>query len=315
MTSQGPPAPPTCRRYSVPCEEPIRHEPNHGWGAGGTKRRSDNALRSTTIIPYKAGLTGKEASGNTVLVSLRVEQRRQTYASSVSAAMSAYAKLPGHHLRSTLDLLASTLASTYTDSAEDSDSWAGADFSGLCDPEALRRFLATRDYRFGYSDSDEGSYDPSRECFHIEIEVAEGGDAAVGRGDYTPPQQALLAEHPRNQATMSAPEGHQRAELGQLQDLEAKLKEDRQQLQQLQTTLEREQTGRGDGGVARLRARDVQRRINEDQRGEQPPFLARASQNIAAAAILLWSMPEPPTSEGRRVHDELRGLLECAVVQ
>jgi hypothetical protein len=26
-------------------------------------------------------------------------------------------------------------------------------------------------------------------------------------------------------------------------------------------------------------------------------------------------MPEPPTSEGRRVHDELRGLLECAVVQ
>jgi hypothetical protein len=104
----------------------------------------------------------------------------KTYASSMSTSMSAYAELPGHHLLSTLDLLASTPASTYAGSMEDSDPWVDADFSGLHDPEALRWFLATSDYRFGYSDSDEGSYDPSRECFHVEIEeVAEGGDAAA----------------------------------------------------------------------------------------------------------------------------------------
>ena len=40
------------------------------------------------------------------------------------------------------------------------EAWAGADFSGLHDPEAMRRFMAASDYCFGYSDSDdEGTYD------------------------------------------------------------------------------------------------------------------------------------------------------------
>jgi hypothetical protein len=61
----------------------------------------------------------------------------------------------------------------------------------------------------------------------------------------------------------------------------------------LRATLEQERSGRGDGGAARRRARDVYRRINNDERGEQPPPFARASQNVAAAAILLWTMPAP----------------------
>jgi hypothetical protein len=40
----------------------------------------------------------------------------RTYASSVSTSMSAYEELPGHHLRSTLDLVAPTPASEYMDS-------------------------------------------------------------------------------------------------------------------------------------------------------------------------------------------------------
>jgi hypothetical protein len=40
------------------------------------------------------------------------------YASSVSTSMSAYEELPGHHLRSTLDLVASTPAFEYLDSTE-----------------------------------------------------------------------------------------------------------------------------------------------------------------------------------------------------
>jgi hypothetical protein len=43
------------------------------------------------------------------------------YASSISTNMSAYEELLGHHLRSTLDLVASTPASEYLDSTETSD--------------------------------------------------------------------------------------------------------------------------------------------------------------------------------------------------
>jgi hypothetical protein len=42
----------------------------------------------------------------------------QTYISSVSTSLSAYEELPRHHLRSPLDLVASTPASEYLDSME-----------------------------------------------------------------------------------------------------------------------------------------------------------------------------------------------------
>jgi hypothetical protein len=42
----------------------------------------------------------------------------RAYASSVSTSMSTYEELPGHHLRSALDLVASTPASEYLDSTE-----------------------------------------------------------------------------------------------------------------------------------------------------------------------------------------------------
>jgi hypothetical protein len=42
----------------------------------------------------------------------------RAYASSVSTSMSAYEELPGHHLRSTLNLVASTPASKYLDSTK-----------------------------------------------------------------------------------------------------------------------------------------------------------------------------------------------------
>jgi hypothetical protein len=42
----------------------------------------------------------------------------QGYAFSISTNMGAYEELPGHHLRSTLDLVASTPASEYLDSME-----------------------------------------------------------------------------------------------------------------------------------------------------------------------------------------------------
>ena len=56
-------------------------------------------------------------------------------------------------------------------------------------------------------------------------------------------------------------------------------------------------------------------RINNDEGSEQPPIFNRASQNVAAAAMLVRAMPEPSTTEGRRVRGELWDLLETATVQ
>jgi len=96
-----------------------------------------------------------------------------TYASSASTSLSAYADLPGHHLRSTLDLITTPPVSSYPeDPTSGEDGWAGTDFSGCGDPETFMRFLEASNYCLGYSDSDDGGYDPSRECFNLEVRGA-----------------------------------------------------------------------------------------------------------------------------------------------
>ena len=63
-----------------------------------------------------------------------------------------------------------------------------------------------------------------------------------------------------------------------------------------------------------MRAHDVHRRINNDEGSEQPLIFNRASQNVAAAVMLVRAMPEPSTTKGQRVRGELRDLLETATV-
>jgi len=59
----------------------------------------------------------------------------------------------------------------------------------------------------------------------------------------------------------------------------------------------------------------VHHRINDDEGDDRPPIFNRASQNVAAAAMLVRAMPEPSTTEGRRVRGKLRDLLETVAVQ
>ena len=85
-----------------------------------------------------------------------------TYASSASTSLSAYTDLLGHHLRSALDLITTPPVSSYPeDPTSGEDEWAGADFSGCGDPKTFMRFLEDSNYCLGYSDSDDGGYDPS----------------------------------------------------------------------------------------------------------------------------------------------------------
>jgi hypothetical protein len=81
--------------------------------------------------------------------------------------MSAYTELLGHHLRSTLDLLATTPTSERVDYEEEDDMDPGLDFSGLHDPDSMRHILSACDYYLSddsndYSSDYEG-YDPTQE--------------------------------------------------------------------------------------------------------------------------------------------------------
>jgi hypothetical protein len=94
--------------------------------------------------------------------------------------------------------------------------------------------MGAYDYLFDCPDSDEEYYDPSRECFHMEVEEIAPGDATpVEQGVCTPLQQVLPTGPLWERAVVSAPEGSRRAELEQLHELEAKINEDRQQLMHL----------------------------------------------------------------------------------
>jgi hypothetical protein len=72
---------------------------------------------------------------------------------------------------------------------------------------------------------------------------------------------------------------------------------------------------------ARERTHDNDRRANEGANvdtnvgGDAPPLFRRASQNLAAAAMLLCGCPEAATSEERQVRQQLKALLELAVAQ
>ena len=103
------------------------------------------------------------------------------------AYASAHAEPSGRHRRFTLDFSTATSTHTHTDSSEEDETWAGANFSGLRDLEAMRRFLAASDYSFGYCDSnDEGTYDPTRECFHIGLGMLGANNENEGAGDRSP---------------------------------------------------------------------------------------------------------------------------------
>jgi hypothetical protein len=84
---------------------------------------------------------------------------------------------------------------------------------------------------------------------------------------------------------------------------------------QLWQNIEQEWACRALAGEARHQAQDVQRRITDDARARLPPASSGVGQNLAAAAILLRAMPEPSTTEGRRIQGELKNLLEDAAVR
>ena len=100
------------------------------------------------------------------------------YASSTSTNFK-YEDLLGHHLLSIRSLVASSPDESYPESASsiaddinffmnNFTAEEAEDYSGVCDPDALRSFQLATAYCLTCSeDSSEGDYDPARECFMV----------------------------------------------------------------------------------------------------------------------------------------------------
>jgi hypothetical protein len=116
----------------------------------------------------------------------------KAYASSASTDVEAYEDLPGHHLLTARNLIATTNDESYHGSASElppatSHGYAEWDFSGVSDPVIFQRFLDVADYWFGYSDdSSVVSYDPARECFVVVIDDQANGTNAAGATEKPP---------------------------------------------------------------------------------------------------------------------------------
>jgi hypothetical protein len=233
---------------------------------------------------------------------------------SVSAFARAYPDLPGYHMWSTWDRL--TAVSTYRPpgSEEEDDPDSDWDFSGLRDLSAMRDFMTACDYCLsgcsddGHSLDDEGC-GPSRKCFHVDLGGHDEGNHLGMPEDDDPPGPASRVDIPRELAVVPVPTGGQDTQLEQIREMQAKLDEEAGQ------NIEQEWAGRALTGEACHQARDVQRRIADDARARLPPASSGVGQNLAAAAMLCRAMPEPSTTDGRRIQGELKNLLEDAMVR
>jgi hypothetical protein len=186
-----------------------------------------------------------------------------------------------------------TAVSTYgpPGSEEDDEPDSGWDFSGLGNPSGMQDFMAACDYCLSdYSDDGHSLNDedcgPSRECFHVDLGGLDEGNHLGMPEDGDPPRHAPCVDILRELAVVPVPAGGQDAQLEQIREMQARLDE-----------------------VA------VHHRIVDDARARLPPASSGVGQNLAAAAILLRAMPEPSTTEGRRIQGELKILLEDAVVR
>jgi hypothetical protein len=240
------------------------------------------------------------------------------------ASVEAFAKAcpnpPGYRMRSPWDRL--TAVSTYRPpgSEEDDEPDSSWDFSGLGNPSAMRDFMTACDYCL--SDCSDGSHSfgdedcgPSRECFHVDLGgPGEGNHPGMPEnGDL--PRPAPRVDILQELAVVPVPAGGQDAQLEQIHEMQARLDEEAGTLAQPRLNLGQEWAGRALAGEARHLPQDVQHRITNDPRPSLPSASSGVGQNLAAAAILLRAMPEPSTTEGRRIQGELKNLLEDVAVR
>jgi hypothetical protein len=225
---------------------------------------------------------------------------------SVDAFIKAYPNLPGYHMWSTWDRLMAVSTYGPLGSEEDDEPNFGWDFSKLDNPSDMRDFMIACDYCLSdYSDGghslDDEDCGPSRECFHVDLGGLDEGNHLGMPGDGDPPRPTPRVDILQELAVVPVPAGGQDTQLEQIREMQARLDEEAGQLVQLRQNIEQEWAGRAPAGEAHHLAQDVQYHVADDAGARLPSASSGVGQNLAAAAILLRAMPEPSTTEGRRI--------------
>ena len=181
----------------------------------------------------------------------------RTYASSISTNLTKYEDLPGHHLLSICNLIASSPDESYPEMASSTadninffmnnfTAEEAEDYSRVRDPDVFRSFQLATAYCLSCSeDSNEGDYDPAQECFMADLADERNDNAPGDNGDGGVDAQANQPVVPPAAPSSSSGSVARQAQLAQLKELQAKLDEQHWQTQELCTALEQQRTARG----------------------------------------------------------------------
>jgi hypothetical protein len=226
----------------------------------------------------------------------------------------------GFRMRSPWDRLADV--STYGPSGSEEDDvpdfcW---DFSGLGNPSAMRDFMTACDYCL--SDCSNGSRSlgdedcgPSRECFHVDLGGPSEGNHLGMLEDGDLPRPVPRVDILRELAVVPVQAGGHDPQLEQIRGVQARLDEGAGALEPIRRDVGQEWAGQPPARETRHLPQGFQHRIADDARMRPPLASSGVSKNLAVAAMLLHAMPEPSTTEGRRIQGELKNLLEDAAVR
>jgi hypothetical protein len=184
----------------------------------------------------------------------------------------------------------------------------------------MRDFMTACDYCL--SDCSDGSRSlgdedcgPSRECFHVDLGgPSEGNHLGMPENGDLPrlvPRVDIL----RELAVVPVSAGGHDPQLEQIRGVPARLDEGAGALEPIHRDVGQEWAGQPPAGEVRHLPQGIQHHIADDVRVRPPPTSSGVGQNLAAAAMLLRTMPEPSTTEGRRIQGELKNLLEGTAVR
>jgi hypothetical protein len=184
----------------------------------------------------------------------------------------------------------------------------------------MRDFMTACDYCL--SDCSDGSRSlddedcgPSRECFHVDLGGPSEGNHLGMPEDGDLPRPVPRVDIPRELAVVPVQAGGHDPQLEQIRGVQARLDEGAGALEPIRRDVGQAWAGQPPAGEIRHLPQGFQHRIADDVRVRPPPASSGVGQNLAAAAMLLRAMPEPSTTEGRRIQGELKNLLEGAAVR
>ena len=170
----------------------------------------------------------------------------------------------------------------------------------------MRDFMTACDYCL--SDCSDGSRSlgdedcgRSRECFHVDLGgPSEGNHLGMPEnGDL--PRPAPLVDILRELVVVPVQAGGHDPQLEQIRGVQAGLDEGAGALEPIRRDVGQEWAGQPPAGEMRHLPQGIQHRIADSVRVRPPPASSGVGHNLAAAAMLLRAMPEPSTTEGRRI--------------